>query len=114
MISHGRKLTHYACCEFRRAYVVYRFSLNNLADVAAAKGEMKYHFRPKVHQLGHLVWHWLPKNPRYFMTYGGEDLIAKSKRLAEKSHPAHMSKLTLFRYILQSCAKYNGMELRFD
>ena len=114
LVAHGRLFSQTTCCEFRRAYCVYRFCLNSLAEIAATKQEMKYHFRPKVHQLGHLVWHWLPKNPRYFMNYGGEDLIARSKRLAEKTHPAHMSKLTLFRYVLQCCLKLHNMELRFD
>ena len=108
MLVHKRKLSPYGVCEFKRAYCIYRSALNSLADLA------KYHVRPKLHKLGHLVWHHLPKNPRYFMTYGGEDLIARSKRLAERTHPAHMSKLTLFRYILQCCIKFHGMQLDFD
>lgn len=109
----SRWLTPEATCEFRRAYCVYRSALNVLAEKAIQKSEAKYHLRPKVHQLGHLTWHWLPRNPRYFSVYQDEDMIARTKRLAEKSHPSHMSRLTMFRYILRKCMRMAGQELPF-
>ena len=61
----GRKLTPEATCEFKRAYCVYRSALNTLADLAVQKKEAKYHMRPKVHFMGHTVWHYLRRNPKY-------------------------------------------------
>lgn len=105
----GRKLTPEATCEFKRAYCFYRSALNTLADLAVQKKEAKYHMRPKVHFMGHTVWHYLPKNPKYLMVYADEDMISRTKRIAEKSHPAHMSRLTVFRYTLQACMRFSGV-----
>ena len=109
MLQGAKKFTPYVTCEFRRAYCVYRSALNILADRAIQQGEAKYHMRPKVHMLGHLVWHFVPKKPRYLMVYADEDMIARTKRIAEKSHPAYMSRLTLFRYIVQTCMRFAGV-----
>lgn len=108
MLKHGRMLSHYGACEFRRAYMVFRCALNLLAERAIAMRLARYHMRPKVHQLGHLVYQFLPKNPRYFMNYSDEDFIARSKRVAEKTHPRHMSKLTLHRYVINTCLRFSG------
>ena len=104
----SRWLTHDACCEFRMAYCVYRSALNSLAQWAIQNGLVRYHVRPKCHQLGHLTWHYIPKNPRYMQCYCDEDFISRTKRVAEKSHPLWMSRLTLFRYIVQICLRYSG------
>ncbi len=108
MLKHKRRLTPYATCEFKRAYCVFRSSLNMLADRARQRREARYHMRPKAHFLGHLVWHFLPDNPRYFMNYSDEDFIARSKRIAERSHPVHMSRLTLLRYVIHACLRFSG------
>ena len=108
MLRHGKYLTPFAVCEFRRAYCIYRSALNCLADRACSRQEVRYHFRPKVHFLGHLVWHFLPANPRYYHNYSDEDFIARSKRIAERSHPVHMSRLTLLRYIIHACLRFSG------
>ena len=89
MLKHGRMLSHYGACEFRRAYMVFRCALNLLAERAIAMRLARYHMRPKVHQLGHLVYQFLPKNP-------------------EKTHPRHMSKLTLHRYVINICLRFSG------
>ena len=107
----SRWLTSDACSEFRMAYCVYRASLNSLAQWAIEKNLVRYHVRPKCHQLGHLAWHYLPRNPRYMQCYADEDFISRTKRVAEKSHPVHMSRLTMFRYILQICLKFSGETL---
>ena len=52
MLKHGRMLSHYGACEFRRAYMVFRCALNLLAERAIAMRLARYHMRPKVHQLG--------------------------------------------------------------
>ena len=108
MLKHGRMLPPYVECEFKRAYNVYRSALNSLADRAIARREARYHIRPKLHFLGHLVYHYLPRNPRYFMNYADEDFVARTKRIAERSHPAHMSRLTLLRYTLHLSLRYSG------
>lgn len=108
MLHHGRYLTPFAVCEFRRAYCVYRSALNCLADRACSLKLVRYHFRPKLHFLGHLVWHFLPANPRYYQNYSDEDFVARTKRIAERSHPGHMSRLTLLRYIIHACLRFSG------
>ena len=65
MLHGARVLTPDATNEFRRGYTVYRCALNALADLAASKKRATYHVRPKMHQLSHLVWNHLPRNPRY-------------------------------------------------
>ena len=37
----------------------------HLSRSCCQKKEAKYHMRPKVHFMGHTVWHYLPKNPKY-------------------------------------------------
>ena len=87
MLKHKRRLTPYATCEFKRAYCVFRSSLNMLADRARQRREARYHMRPKAHFLGHLVWHFLPDNPRYFMNYSDEDFMQANRRaIAPGSH----------------------------
>ena len=39
------------------------------------------------------------------MNYLDEDFIARTRRVAERSHPVHMSKQTLFRYIINACRR---------
>ena len=107
MLKHGRYLGPFAVCEFRRAYCVYRSALNCLADRAISLKLVRYHFRPKLHFLGHLVWNYLPANPRYYMNYS-DDFIARTKRIAERSHPGHMSRLTLLRYIIHASLRFSG------
>ena len=106
MLNHGRWLGPDADCSFKCAYLVFRACLNNLADRAIARNEVKYHQRPKLHQLGHLVYQFLPRNPRYYANYSDEDAVARSKRLAVIAHPVHTSRLTLQRYIIQVCLRY--------
>lgn len=108
MLKHGRMLPPYIECEFKRAYNVYRSALNSLADRAIGRREARYHIRPKLHFLGHLVYHYLPRNPRHFMNYADEDFVARTKKLAERSHPSHQSRLTLLRYTLHVCLRYSG------
>lgn len=51
----------------------------------------------------------LAKEPKIPMVYADEDMISRTKRIAEKSHPAHMSRLTVFRYTLQACMRFDGV-----
>ena len=39
------------------------------------------------------------------MNYLDEDFIARTRRVAERSHPVHMSRQTLFRYIINACRR---------
>lgn len=38
---------------------------NELAIDALQNGEVLFHYRPKIHQFGHLAFHCLPRNARY-------------------------------------------------
>lgn len=105
MLKNGRWFTPDATNEFRRAYICYRAALNMLADMSIAAGTVRYHMRPKCHMLGHVTYHFVPRNPRYYMCYLDEDYIARTKRIAERCHPVHMSRLTLMRYTFQVCMK---------
>ena len=107
MLNNGRWLDSDGARSFECAYLMFRACLNNLACRAIERDEVKYHQRPKLHQLGHLVYHFLPRNPRYFANYSDEDAVARSKRLAIIAHPAHTSRLTLQRYIIQVCLRYS-------
>ena len=104
----GRVLTESAHKEFERSYLVFRASLNFLARRAFEMKVLRYHFRPKLHQLGHLVYHFLPRNPRYMSCYSDEDYVARTKRLAEKCHPRYVSQQTCFRYAVHMCLKWSG------
>ena len=75
------------------AYCVYRASLNSLAQWAIEKNLVRYHVRPKCHQLGQLdVALFCHANPRYMQCYADEDFISRTKRVAERSRPVHMSR----------------------
>ena len=104
----GRKLDPNAVAEFKRAYITFRVALNSLADFALGTKVLRYHLRPKLHQMGHVVYHYLPKNPRYFQCYADEDMVARMKRVAVASHPLHVSRLAMLRYIINVCMKWAG------
>ena len=111
MLRGSRWLTRDAHTEFTHAYLVLRASLNALADHACSVGLARYHMRPKVHMLSHVVWNFLPRNPRYFSCYVDEDFVARSKRVAEVSHPPHASRLALQRYLIEACMRFAGVEV---
>lgn len=111
MLRGARWLTRDAHEEFVQAYLVMRTCLNNLAEHACASGLARYHMRPKVHMLSRLIWNFLPRNPRYYSCYVDEDFIARSKRVAEVSHPVHVSRLALQRYIIEVCMRFAGVEV---
>ena len=94
--------------EFTRAYLCFRVSLNGLADHALQTKCLRYHMRPKVHMMGHVVYHFLPHNPRYFQCYTDEDMVARLKRIASSCHPLHCSRLSMLRYIIHVCMKWSG------
>lgn len=98
MAREGRIMSSRSVSEFRRAYLVYRSALNQLADQAIQSRKARWYIRPKCHHLGHAAYHLLPKNPRFCSNYLDEDFIHKTKMVAMKSHPAHMCKHTLERY----------------
>ena len=102
-LQHGRWFPDNISKEFQRCYLIYRACLNELAVLAVQAGQLRYHLRPKCHQLGHLTFHFLPRNPRYFHVYQDEDFIARTKRVAEVSDPVFVSRLALFRYIIHVC-----------
>lgn len=105
-LQFGRVMSTEACNEYKRAYIVYRSSMNSLAIYALERKECRYHLRPKQHQLGHVCNHVLPKNPRYLANFLSEDFIYKSKVLAEKCHALFMSKQVLQRYAMGACLRW--------
>lgn len=104
----GRIFTAGAHKEFERSYLVFRCALNRLATKAFDDKVLRYHFRPKLHQLGHLVYHFLPKNPRYLSCYQDEDYVSRTKTLAEKCHPLYVSQQTCFRYAVRMSLEWSG------
>ena len=106
-LQHGRWFPDNISKEFQRCYLIYRACLNELAVLAVQAGRLRYHLRPKCHQLGHLTFHFLPRNPRYFHVYQDEDFIARTKRVAEVSDPVYVSRLALFRYIIHVCMMWD-------
>lgn len=108
MLTSSRVFSHATTMEFQRSYVVFRTCLNKLATHAYEKKLLRYHFRPKLHQLGHLVYHFLPKNPRYYSCYVDEDFVSRTKQLALKCHPLFVSQQVCFRYSLRMCLSWAG------
>lgn len=102
-LQRGRWFPEHIAAEFRQCYMVYRRCLNDLADHAISAGLMRWHMRPKAHMLGHMAFQFVPRNPRYFHVYLDEDFVARTKRVAEASHPVFVSRLAMFRYILHVC-----------
>ena len=107
-LENGRFFDEETARQFVASYLVFRATMNNLCDRALSQKNLRYHHRPKLHQLSHLTFHFVPRNPRYYSNYGGEDTVARIKRLAEKSHPCHTSRLTMQRYIMAMCLRWHG------
>ena len=97
-LKEGRLLSDSSCTEYKKCYLVYRSSLNWLANENVELGKCRFHLRPKVHQLGHLVYNFLPLNPRGFSNYLDEDYICKTKHVAQACHPLHMPLHVAMRY----------------
>ena len=105
-LQEGRVMGTDACTEFRRCYLTYRSSLNWLAAENLKLARCRYHMRPKVHQMSHLVFGFLPANPRMFSNYLDEDYICKTKRVAESVHPLHMPMHVAMRYSIAACLRW--------
>ena len=108
-LKFGRTMPPEACSEYKRAYLIYRSTMNSLAVYSLERRVCRYHLRPKQHQLGHVCNHVLPKNPRYLANFLSEDFIYKSKCLAEKCHALFMSKQVLQRYAIGACLRWRDM-----
>ena len=107
-LQNGRLFSFEHQEDFRIAYVVYRSCLNRLAEHALASKQLRYHVRPKLHMLGKLAYKFLPKNPRHMSCYLDEDFVARTKKVCERLHPVHMSRLMLYSYAVQVCLKWDG------
>lgn len=107
-LRNGRWMDENSANEFRVAYLCFRAALNELHIAALQGRELRYHLRPKDHQMGHLVFHFLPRNPRYSTCYMDEDFVNKTKQVAVVSHPLHVSRLALLRYTIHVCMMWHG------
>ena len=108
LLRHGRWFSPNATAEFEKAYLCYRAALNQLAEHAGSVGELRFHMRPKCHMLGHIVYHFLPRNPRYYSCFLDEDFVYRVKNVAQVAHPLHTSRLAMQRYIIHVCMAWAG------
>lgn len=108
-LRYGRRFAPAIADEFKRSYLIFRASLNVLADHALSVRVVRYHMRPKLHQLGHLAMQFAPRsNPRYFHVYNDENMVGLIKKISEISHPVYVSRLAMQRYILHVCMLWAG------
>ena len=107
-LQHGRVMPHASCENFKRSYLVYRNSLNWLATENLKLKKCRFHMRPKIHQLSHITFHFLPLNPRRLSNYLDEDFICKTKRVAENVHPLHTPMHVCMRYSIAVCLRWSG------
>ena len=107
-LKEGRLLSDRSCTEYKTCYMVYRSSLNWLAHENVELGKCRFHIRPKVHQFGHLVYNFLPLNPRGYSNYLDEDYICKTKHVAQACHPLHMPLHVAMRYSIAVCLRWDG------
>ena len=98
--------------EFEVAYLAYRSALNLLAQHALEKNVLRYRFRPKIHQLGHLVYQWRGRNPRLMSCFLDEDFVFRTKRLALQCHPVHVSRQVMMRYAMYIGLLFSGLVSR--
>ena len=94
-----------AVSEFQLCYLAYRAGYNRLTEEALEKGLCRYPQRPKNHYIEHMCYDTMPFNPRYSHNFLSEDFIRRTKLLAIKSHPAHLSRHVNFKYCLQFCLR---------
>ena len=106
-----RILADTVCVGMKRNYVIYRSAYNQLAQLALQNHLFRYHLRPKQHQLEHLIYDFLPRNPRYLSNYLDEDLIRRTKTQAKTTHPAYMSQQVLSRYCTAAALKWAGKDV---
>ena len=114
-LESGRWMTSGATHAFEQAYLMFRASLNLLADRALAKKQLRYRFRPKLHQLGHLTYHWVVArgaNPRHLSCYLDEDFVFKTQRLCVMASPKYVSQQVAMRYSMYLCLLYSGLVSR--
>ena len=91
---------------FEHAYLEFRFAYNELARSAIERGYPRFHMRPKVHMLEHVVMEFRGKNPKYFTNYLGEDAVRRTKALAAKAPARFLSHHVLFRYLVHMCLEF--------
>lgn len=103
-----RILAETVCADMKRNYIIYRSAYNQLAQWALQHQLFRYHLRPKQHQFEHLIFDFLPRNPRYLSNYADEDLIRRTKTQAKTTHPAYMSQQVLSRYCMAATLKWSG------
>ena len=111
-LESGRWMTPEVRDAFVQSYVLFRASHNLLATAALLKQQLRYRYRPKLHQLGHITYHWVAAkscNPRHMSCYLDEDFVNKTKRLAMKASPRYVSQQVGMRYNTYLCLLFSGL-----
>eukprot|EP00959_Pyramimonas_sp_CCMP1952_P017744 376491-Pyramimonas_sp.AAC.1 len=72
-----------------------------LSAMAFRAKEKTWKMNPKLHLYIHLCVDQIPEigNPRYFWTYGDEDLVGRLISIAEGLHPRTVAVNTLFKWM---------------
>ena len=111
MVSNGKLLGGAAKESCEHFYILFRSALNHLAVKAEENKQLRYHLRPKLHHLEHLVLDHCRKgrNYRYMSCYLGEDMVHLMKRMALKLHPLVCGQRSIDHYGLHVCLKWAGL-----
>ena len=92
-------------------YILFRSAFSKLAAHSLEKDQLRYHLRPKVHHLEHLIYDHAchGRNWRYHACYLGEDMVRRIKRMACKTHPSVTGLRVLEHYALFVCLTWAGL-----
>ena len=111
MLSNGRLPDEASRANCLHYYMLFRCALNKLALKAEASKQLRYHLRPKLHHLEHLILDVCvrSRNYRYISCYLGEDMIRLTKRMALKLFPPVCGTRAIDHYSLHVCLKWAGL-----
>ena len=92
-------------------YMLFRSCWNQLALRALQLQQLRWHLRPKIHHVEHMVMDHVAigRNMRYFSCFLGEDMVRRIKRLAVAVHPVSVGMRVLEHYSLHVCLLWAGL-----
>ena len=111
MLNNGKLLDDTSKVSCEHYYILFREALNKLALKAEENKQLRYHLRPKLHHLEHLILDHCRqgRNYRYTSCYLGEDMVRLMKRMALKLHPLVCGTRAIDHYALHVCLKWAGL-----